>query len=204
MTSDVWQELTLADLGRVVTGKTPLTANSENFGGKIPFVTPTDMDNRRVISTTERYLTQQGAVSVKNSCIPAGAVIVSCIGSQMGKAAIAGKDCVTNQQINSVVVDSKYSAQFIYYNLSSRMDEIRSLASGSAVPILSKAGFEKLPILLPPLAEQRAIARILGDALGADLGNWLFQRARSCGVWLMAVQPEAVAPRSYRCYCGEP
>ena len=49
-----WEDLTLGDLGRVVTGKTPLTAVEGNFGGQIPFVTPSDMDGRKSISTTAR------------------------------------------------------------------------------------------------------------------------------------------------------
>ncbi|MEA3186915.1 MAG: type restriction enzyme subunit [Chthoniobacter sp.] len=158
-----WEDLTLADLGRVVTGKTPLTAVEGNFGGRIPFVTPSDMDGRKTINITARYLTEIGAASVKGSKIPAGSVMVSCIGSDMGKAVIAGRDCVTNQQINSIVVDDRFSSEFVYYNLSTRKDEIRhQAASGSALPILNKGDFSRLEITLPPLAEQKAIAAVLG------------------------------------------
>ena len=158
-----WEDLTLGDLGRVVTGKTPLTAVEGNFGGKIPFVTPSDMDGRKTISTTSRNLTEAGAASVKGSKIPAGSVMVSCIGSDMGKAVIAGRDCVTNQQINSIVVNDRFSSEFVYYNLSTRKDEIRhQVAGGSAQPILNKSDFSRLEITLPPLAEQKAIAAVLG------------------------------------------
>ena len=158
-----WEDLTLGDLGRVVTGKTPLTAVEGNFGGQIPFVTPSDMDGRKTISTTVRYLTEIGAASVKGSKIPAGSVLVSCIGSDMGKAVIAGRDCVTNQQINSIVVDDRFSSEFVYYNLSTRKCEIRhQAAGGSAQPILNKGDFSRLEIAIPPLAEQKAIAAVLG------------------------------------------
>jgi type I restriction enzyme, S subunit len=158
-----WEELTLADLGRIVTGKTPLTAVKGNFGGHIPFVTPSDMDGRRTIITTARYLTEAGAASVKGSRIPAGSVMVSCIGSDMGKAVIAGRDCVTNQQINSIIVDDRFSSEFVYYNLSTRKSELRhQAAGGSAQPILNKGDFARLEIMLPPPAEQRAIVAVLG------------------------------------------
>jgi len=88
--------------------------------------------------------------------------MVSCIGSKMGKAAVAGRDCVTNQQINSIIVESGDDSLFVYYNLRMRQQEIRAVASGSAQPILNKTAFGKLEILLPPLSEQRAIAHILG------------------------------------------
>ena len=158
-----WKETTLGHLGRVVTGKTPLTAVKGNFGGHIPFVTPSDMGGRKSISSTARFLTHAGAASVKGSVIPAGSVMVSCIGSDMGKVVIAGRDCVTNQQINSIVVDDRFNSEFVYYSLSTRKSEIRhQAAGGSAVPILNKSDFSWPEITLPPLSEQKRIAHILG------------------------------------------
>ncbi len=156
-----WQETTLDKLGRIVTGKTPLSTRPDYFGGDIPFITPTDLDGRRIIEATGRYLTDQGADSVAVR-IPARAVMVSCIGSDMGKAAIAGAECVTNQQINSIVVDEPNDPLFVYYSLSTRKAEIRNVAGGSAQPILNKSAFGRLDILLPPPKEQRAIGHILG------------------------------------------
>jgi len=157
-----WRETTLDQLGRIVTGKTPPTSRPDYYGGDIPLVTPTDFDGRPTIDTTGRYLTEEGADSVGGSRIPAGAVMVSCIGSDMGKAAVAGRDCVTNQQINSIEVATDDDPLFVYYNLSTRKEEIRIAAGGSAQPILNKTAFGKLDILLPPPDEQRAIAHILG------------------------------------------
>jgi len=161
MASD-WGEATLAQLGRIVTGKTPPSNCPEYFGGDIPFVTPTDFNGRRFIDSTGRYLTEAGMALVGNSRIPAGAVMVSCIGSDMGKAAVAYFDCVTNQQINSIIVEPDNDPLFVYYNLSARKEEFRSVAGGSAQPILKKSAFGRLKIVLPPLPEQRAIAHILG------------------------------------------
>ncbi len=157
-----WKELTLDQLGRIVTGKTPSSKGEGYFGGTIPFVTPTDFNGRRIITDTGRYLTVRGAASVAGARIPSRAVMVTCIGSDMGKAAIAGRECVTNQQINSILVGDGNEPLFVYYNLSGRKAEIRSHASGSAQPILNKSGFGALEIALPPLREQQAIACILG------------------------------------------
>jgi len=157
-----WRETTLDRLGSIVTGKTPPSSRREYFGGDVPFVTPTDLDGRRLIESTGRYLTEEGANSVSSSRVPAGAVMVSCIGSDMGKSALAARDCVTNQQINSIVVAPAEVPLFVYYNLSTRKAEIRTAAGGSAQPILNKSAFGRLDILLPPADEQRAIAHILG------------------------------------------
>ena len=157
-----WCEVTLDQLGRIVTGKTPPSSIQGAFGGDIPFVTPIDLDGRRMIASTARSLTEKGVKVVYNSRIPARSVMVSCIGSDMGKAAIAARECVTNQQINSIVVDSGDEPLFAYYNLSNRKAEIRAAAGGSAQPILNKSGFGQFDILLPPPNQQRAIAHILG------------------------------------------
>lgn len=89
-----WNHYSLAEVGEVVTGKTPSTANSEFFGGAVPFVTPSDFDGRKWISSTARTLTEPGANAVGRSKIPAKAVMVTCIGSDMGKAALAKKTSV--------------------------------------------------------------------------------------------------------------
>ena len=115
-----WRETTLDCLGRIVTGKTPPSILGNNFGGEIPFVTPTDFDGRRKIEDTNRYLTEPGANTIANASIPPGAIMVSCIGSQMGKAAIAARECVTNQQINSLVIETRDDPLFVYYALSTR------------------------------------------------------------------------------------
>ncbi|MBN1381340.1 MAG: restriction endonuclease subunit S [Deltaproteobacteria bacterium] len=157
------QILTLGDLGPIKTGKTPSTKVPEHFGGKIPFVTPRDMDGRKRIVGTERYLTEKGARAVGSAVIPAGSIMVSCIGSDMGKVAIADRECVTNQQINSIVVAEEYASEYVYYDLSQRKSELRSMASGSAQPILNKGHFSQVAIEIPDFPEQRAIAHILGS-----------------------------------------
>lgn len=155
--------VTLGDLGLIVTGKTPSTKVPDHFGGGIPFVTPRDMDGRKRIFETERHLTENGVKAVGSAVIPAGSIMVSCIGSDMGKVAIAGRECVTNQQINSIVVSEEYASEYVYYNLSQRKIELRSMASGSAQPILNKGHFSQVGIELPKIPEQRAIAHILGS-----------------------------------------
>src|SRR5262245_14961252 len=129
-----WRITTLDQLGPIITGKTPSSLVPDVFGGEVPFVTPTDLDGRRVIDKTGRYLTDLGLGAVQSSRLPAGAVMVSCIGTDMGKAAVTATECVTNQQINSIVVNSGDDPLFVYYNLRNRKEEIRASASGSAQP----------------------------------------------------------------------
>ena len=146
-----WRETTLKQLGSIVTGKTPKTSHSEYFGGSTPFVTPRDYDGGRKIEFTERYLTKEGVDSVRKACVPKNTVMVSCIGSDMGKTALATRDVVTNQQINSIVIEPGTDPLFVYYNLSNRKAALLAAAGGSALPILNKSDFGRFKIILPPL-----------------------------------------------------
>ena len=157
-----WQQVKLCDIGKIITGKTPPTANPGNYGGNIPFITPSDMYGWRDIFCTERYLTEQGVHTVKNNVIPSGAVCVSCIGSDMGKVVIARKRCVTNQQINSIIVNDNFDQHFVYYLLLTQKDVIRSLGkNGTAIPILNKSKFSEIKVSVPPIEVQRKIADVL-------------------------------------------
>jgi len=156
-----WSSFELREIGKIITGKTPPSAQKEFYGGDIPFVTPSDMDGRRIIEKTARYLTDSGAKKVASSFIEGSAICVSCIGSDMGKAALVDGPFVSNQQINSVLVSDNFDRLFVYYNLSGRKDEIRNRASGAAQPIMNKTDFGKLVVSAPTKGEQERISGIL-------------------------------------------
>ena len=104
------RKLKVRDLGRVVTGKTPSTALPENFGTDYPFLTPTDMHGSKWARVTERGISAVGAAALRGH-IPAGAVAISCIGWQMGKAILTDRATYTNQQINSIIPRADFDAE---------------------------------------------------------------------------------------------
>jgi type I restriction enzyme S subunit len=153
----------VGDLGKVVTGRTPPSSKPECFGGEFPFITPSDMDGRKTIRTTERYLSKAGYSLLRSNLLPASAVAVSCIGWQMGKSTLTNRPSFTNQQLNSIIPDrSRVDADYLYYALTTRREELKRLGSvGTRTPILNKSAFCALEIELPELASQRRIASIL-------------------------------------------
>ena len=180
--SIIFQKIMLEEIGQIVTGKTPSSNVIGAFSSSgIPFVTPKDMDGRRWIETTERYLSEAGRQSLKNYLIPKDSVAVSCIGSDMGKAILLKKDSVTNQQINTIIVDaSKHNPKYIYYVLSLKQEELKSIAGGSATPILNKGHFSKVVIELPDKVDQDNIVQVL-DSLDCkiELNNQINQTLES-------------------------
>ena len=159
-----WKEVKLGDIGNIITGSTPPTKNKEYFGNDCLFITPTDYKNcNKYISNSERGISLLGIEKLKNRLLPEGSVMVTCIAT-MGKVLINKLPAITNQQINSIIVDNKkFSADFIYYLLIHNSNKIKSIVSGSAVPILNKKDFSNLIFELPPLAEQKRIASILSS-----------------------------------------
>jgi type I restriction enzyme S subunit len=75
--------------------------------------------------------------------IPNKSVIITCIGSDMGKVMINKNDCLANQQINSLIVGNDFDTDFVYYKLKDSYQILRSRADGgSTMPILNKTQFE--------------------------------------------------------------
>ena len=152
-----WEVKRIKDFGSVITGCTPSTFDTENYGGSYMFVSPSDLsEGTKYITTTEKRLTNKGFSQTRK--IPKGSILFTCIGSTIGKIGIASQDLATNQQINSVITNDEY----LFYALSFQSDRIRILANEQAVPIINKSDFEKIKVAFPPLEEQRKIAEVLG------------------------------------------
>lgn len=158
-----WESFKVGDLGRIVTGKTPKTAEKDNYNGSIMFVTPSDDMDAKYIYSTGKTITEKGMQSVKGAIIPAGSICVSCIGSDLGKVVITTEECVTNQQINSIVVDSsRFDTDFIYYSMLILGKELNFHSKTStAVPIVNKSSFSSYEIACPSLEEQIKISGVL-------------------------------------------
>jgi len=160
-----WEFFQIKDIGKVITGKTPSSTNPEYFGNDLPFITPTDFGNyNKTADISVRYLSKEGERKLKGLLIPAQSPIVTCIGSDMGKVAITKEECITNQQINSVIINKDMSdSHYIYYCLKNKYLLLRSMSTGgSTMPIINKTDFENIEILIPPISEQQKIAGILG------------------------------------------
>lgn len=161
-----WQSLKLAEVGQTITGKTPSSRNPEDFGLDMPFITPTDFSGYgKWAEDSERRLSTVGISRLKNKVLPENSVLVTCIGSDMGKVVMNRHHAITNQQINAIVPDSeKTDCDFLYYLLKHNYPTLRSYGeTGTAVPILNKGDFEQLEFDFPKLKEQRAIAEVLSS-----------------------------------------
>ena len=153
-----WQQLKVSDIGEAITGNTPPTSDKENLGDELPFFKPTDLDAGYNVREARQYLSSKGANHAR--VLPAGAVLVTCIGATIGKTGFARVDCATNQQINALVVNPKIAISgWAFWLFSSPLgqQQIKSKSSATTLPILNKSKFEALEFPIPPLAEQTRI-----------------------------------------------
>lgn len=149
----LWRWVTLADVGKVITGNTPPTSDAENYGDAIPFVKPTELVDRGIRSAPSGLSTQ--AIG-KARVVPAGAVLVSCIGN-LGKTGIAKVPLAFNQQINAVVFNENVLPEFGFYYAQTLKPWLYGESSATTIPIVNKGKFQQARFPLAPMSEQRAI-----------------------------------------------
>ena len=158
-----WREITIGDIGRVVTGKTPSTKNKQFWDGKFPFITPVDLQKSKNIFHTERTVSAEGLDSVKGAVLPPGAVCVSCIGN-LGYTAMTTQVSISNQQINSIIPNTDYDDDFVYYAVKNLWSEFKNLEGQSTtLSILNKTLFSKIQLSIPDLTTQQRIAKLLSS-----------------------------------------
>jgi type I restriction enzyme S subunit len=152
-----WIYKRLGETGKIITGKTPSTKDASLWNGEILFITPTDIDeNQKYQLVTNRTIVRNRKLNI----LPEGSIAYTCIAS-IGKMSITAKESVTNQQINSIVVNANYHNEFIYYSLLHITPFIKSRPATSTLPIVNKTEFSAFRIAVPKPQEQQKIASCL-------------------------------------------
>ena len=158
-----WREVTLGEIAEIVGGSTPSTKESDNFDGEIPWLTPKDLSgvHDRYISRGTRNLSRKGLDSCSAKLVPANTVLLSTR-APIGYVAIAANPISTNQGFRNLVTHENICSEFIYYWLKNNTETLERHASGSTFREISGSALKQIRLRLPPLAEQLAIAHILG------------------------------------------
>lgn len=154
----------LADIGKVITGKTPSTSIAENYAwGTIPFYTPEDVaKGLGMMGRNSRFISKTGFEEIASNTILGESVLVGCIGSDMGNVAYSNITCATNQQINAITqFKNGIDPLYVYYLLSTMKSYFQKIAGSTTTPILPKSVFEEIEIHLPDMKKQKDVVSIL-------------------------------------------
>jgi type I restriction enzyme S subunit len=159
-----WRMVRLEDVvTRAFGGGTPSTSNPDFWGGTIPWTTSAVIQNDDVeLCAFQRRITEEGLRNSSTSLAPKGSLLVGTrVG--VGKAAVATFDVAISQDLTALILDQHVDAYFVAYLLKSRWYQswFENNKRGATIKGVPRQDLLKLPIPLPPLPEQRAIAHVL-------------------------------------------
>ena len=159
--TDPWEQRKLGDLGKVLTGNTPPTAEKSNWStdnNGYVWITPTDIKSL-MMSNSERHLSEIGWEIART--VPANSVLITSIAS-IGKNTINTVPVAFNQQINAIVPDGS-DAYFILTAMEKDAERFAGIAGQTATLIINKTGFENFTISTPTQSEQTAIGSLFDN-----------------------------------------
>ena len=159
---DGWEIVRLGDVAEVVGGSTPSRSRKEFWEGDVPWVVPSELTNLkgRYLTATKEAITDAGLRSAGLTLIPSGSVLLTTRAT-IGVTAINIIPVATNQGFQNLIVKNGIAPLWLFYGASSMRRELEKRAAGSTFLEVSRDSIRSLPLLLPPLAEQRAIAAVL-------------------------------------------
>lgn len=159
------KEYTISDITRtVITGGTPSTARQEYYGGNIPWLSSTEIHQKRIKKPTT-YITDLGLQNSSAKIAPERSVLIALAGQgkTRGTAAYLMRPMALNQSLAALVTNEKCNPEFLYYLIESMYLSLRELSSGDGGRGgLNKKLIKGVTVTIPvDVAEQEAIADTL-------------------------------------------
>ena len=158
-----WQAVPLDELCHIIPGKTPARSDRAAFAGNRPWAKIGDMGDADKILETGEMLTDEAIRKYNCRPVQPGTLLLS-FKLSIGKVAFAGVPMYTNEAIAALpILDSakkRVAPEYLFWALRSmRLDENAPAAAKGKT--LNQKILRTIPIPIPPLSEQRIIARML-------------------------------------------
>ena len=162
---DQWREVTLGDIAELLSGGTPSTSRSDYWDGLVPWVSAKDLKQLRLYET-EDHVTPAG-VENGTRMVPKNTVLILVRGMTLLNdvpIAITQRPMTFNQDIKAFRPTSEVDEEFLPYVILGNKARLLNLVdlAGHGTGRLNTQDLKALQVHLPPLAEQRAIAHVLG------------------------------------------
>lgn len=158
-----WEVREFGQIASLERGK--FTARPRNdpkyFGGDIPFIQTGDVRNSNgFIRTYSQTLNAEG---LKVSRLFPSGTLFFTIAANIGDVGFAAFDTACPDSLIAITTGERVYKHWLYQELSSRKKAFEGLATQNAQLNINLEKLRPCLLLLPPLAEQRAIASALGD-----------------------------------------
>ena len=159
-----WSRLPLARLGTWGSGGTPTASRKEFYNnGSIPWAVIGDLNNG-IMTDTSSKITEKALASSSAKLIPKNAVLIAMYGASIGKTAVTGIECTTNQAIAHCIVDeSVVSTEYFFLVAKSLKKHLIKVGKGAAQPNISQTVLKHLLIDVPQLNAQQIVVSKVND-----------------------------------------
>ena len=153
------------DIGQIVCGGTPSTSVKEYWDNEIVWLTPKDLSINKSKYTTQSsvMISQKGYQNSSAKLVPINTVLMSSR-APIGYLTIAKTELCTNQGFKAIICNEKIiNHEFLYYLLQTKVEDLKTISTGSTFLELSTNTFKNYEIEVPDLQEQQHIVNILGS-----------------------------------------
>ena len=147
---ELWEAKLVDDIAEVFNGATPSTADEQNYGGNIVWITPKDLSDQKhkFVYKGERNISQTGYDSCSTHLLPINTILMSSR-APIGLLAIAKTELCTNQGFKNFVSKEEGLSTYLYYYLQTHIKKLEQLGTGTTFKEISREDVFKFPILRP-------------------------------------------------------
>ncbi len=166
MVPEGWGEVPLGRVVRMTGGGTPSKSNSAYWGGEIPWVSPKDFG--RPLSEASDTITPLAVSESSTNLVSNESILLVVRSGVLRHSLPVAKPSLSvaiNQDLKALTPAANLDREFLFYLLVGSARKILSgcLNVGTTVESISSQALRALPVLLPPLPEQKKIAEILSS-----------------------------------------
>jgi len=154
-----WKNVRLGDVAEVIMGQSPAGNTYNKNGLGTPLINgPTEFTDKYPIKI--QWTTQPTKL-----CKPEDLLL--CVrGSSTGRINIADDEYCLGRGVAAIRGRDNSDTKFLTYQVGLGIEKILTLSAGSTFPNVDGKAIRSIEIILPPLTEQRVIAKALSDVDG--------------------------------------
>ena len=158
-----WKWTMLSSVAQLESGHTPSRKHPEYWDEGIPWIGIKDAteNHGRTLSDTYQHVSALGLENSSARLLPANTVCLSRTAS-VGFVVVMGRPMATSQDFVNWVCGPNIVAHYLKYVLLAENEALWRFASGTTHQTIYYPEAKAFHVCLPPLAEQKAIASVLG------------------------------------------
>ena len=191
----------LGSIARVTSGGTPSREKTEFWGGGVPWVKTSLIQNCEInLEDIDESITELGLKKSAAKLIPAKSILMAMIGQgkTRGQVAILNVDAAINQNCAALILNEGVDAKYVYQQLLYRYEELRNASNSSGQQNLNAALIRDFKIPYMDSKRQAAIGNLLSDwDVGIEKVACLIESKEAIHRWILQQLVENKSSRTH-------